>query len=129
MSTFTAPSPETIAANLALPLAARRALAEKAEGPGWRHYSRTGRTGRTGLHDGPWAMDLVTHPGAWIPASEAETLRVWAESAHLSWSVMGDELWTSQSSGTMIEHDGTYGDRLRAAAECCPVEAFTEGDR
>ena len=118
------PSNETIAAALALPLKARQALV-KAEGPGWRvhgsgHAFYPGEAG-PGCPRRPQAgLAPPAAGGAWLPASEAEILRVWGGGWWLD-----DEACGSETLPKDVDHGGTYDCRLRAAIQCCPVGRFT----
>lgn len=122
------PSDETIKAYLALPLKARQALAERANGIGW--FAGQGHGGPVAeVHAGwpEWAdFSWDTGPCAWIPASEAETARVWATVLDPA-----DPLWVLDHNGMTVHahthlgvYAGNYDERLRQAAECCPVAEF-----
>lgn len=119
------PSDKTIAAVLALPLEARRLLAERAQGPGWwlcfdaGHYY---------CHAGSAPGDRDVHPlSAWLPCAPTEILRVWAEHAGgPCWQVDDSEALLSWDPYNLLAksmcepHDGTLDGMLRAAVQCWP---------
>lgn len=134
---------EVLAVYWRLPAAARRLLAEEAKGPGWwcRRYDIGGldcdelTSAAEGFRENIDGSDWF-----WIPASETETLRAWAEVSayyagpsyflkvlrHVEWKddmrvgvSTRDGLWEA-------EHDGTYAGRLIAAAKACPIAAFSD---
>ena len=122
------PSDETIAAYLALPLEARRMLAEKADpaalgwwvGPSVAGSPRPVPAGSLGT---------LPFNTAWIPAAPSEVMRVWAstyaEAADFAVSNQFVAVGVSAADhpARQVDHDGTLDGMLRAAALCFPVGA------
>ena len=139
------PSTETLATLLALPIEARRLLAERGRGAGV-----VVQTPHRGRHRGRLHWARVRHPcavrgvvpsrvghptqspralafgSAWLPASEGEILRVWAAKKPYGEWCVGEEncelSWAADGGidNEARDHNGSLDSRLRAALQCWP---------